>query len=227
MFKRCAFCNKKIKGMPASSIDKSLLFCDIICAKLYYDNIERFAFNRREYNSFYVNDQLSNTANEIFTHVGGIMFELLPYVYIETNDEGSDDEADEGMRNDFTIESQRQQSALDSSLEYIIESQRQHPVLESQRQHPALESQCQRHTLESQCQRHTLESQCQHPALDPTLEHIIDSQCQHTAHPSAPHFALNAHTQSTNSRACSLSISSRRSAKTKYIKGLTPLLFNA
>ena len=205
MFKRCAFCNKKIKGMPASSIDKSLLFCDIICAKLYYDNIERFAFNRREYNSFYVNDQLSNTANEIFTHVGGIMFELLPYVYIETNDEGSDDEADEGMRNDFTIESQRQQSALDSSLEYIIESQRQHPVLESQRQHPALESQCQRHTLESQCQRHTLESHHQH--------------C-------TPNSTLNAHAQSINSRARSLSISSRRSAKTKYIKGLTPLLFN-
>ena len=201
MIKRCAFCNKKIKGMSASSIDKSLLFCDIICAKLYYDNIERFTFNKREYNSFYVNEQLSNTANEIFAHVGGIMFELLPYVYIEVNDEGSDGDDDEGMINDSSIESQRQ--------------------------HPALESQCQRHTLESQCQRHTLESQCQHPALDPTLEHIIDSQCQHTAHPSAPHFALNAHTQSTNSRACSLSISSRRSAKTKYIKGLTPLLFNA
>ena len=180
MIKRCAFCNKKIKGMPASSIDKSLLFCDIICAKLYYDNIERFTFNRREYNSFYVNDQLSNTANEIFAHVGGIMFELLPHVYIEANDEGSDDE---GMRDDSTLDSLHQRPAL--------ESRRQQSTLDSLHQRPALES-----------------------------------QRQHSAHPSALISAHNAHTRSINSRARSLSISSRRSAKTKYIKGLTPLLFN-
>ena len=206
MIKRCAFCNKKIKGMPASSIDKSLLFCDIICAKLYYDNIERFTFNRREYNSFYVNEQLSNTANEIFAHVGGIMFELLPYVHIEANEDGSDDEADEGMRDDSTIESQRQHSAL-----------------ESQRQHSALESQCQRHTLDSHHQHPALDSHHQHPALDSLHQHpALDSHHQRSALDST----LNTHTQSTNSRACSLSISSRRSAKTKYIKGLTPLLFN-
>ena len=191
MIKRCAFCNKKIKGMPASSIDKSLLFCDIICAKLYYDNIERFTFNRREYNSFYVNDQLSNTANEIFAHVGGIMFELLPYVYIEANDEGSDGDDDECMRNDSTINSRRQHPALDSALEHINDSHHQHSALDSLHQHPALES-----------------------------------RRQHCTHPSALISAHNAHTRSINSRARSLSISSRRSAKTKYIKGLTPLLFN-
>ena len=199
MIKRCAFCNKKIKGMPASSIDKSLLFCDIICAKLYYDNIERFTFNRREYNSFYVNDQLSNTANEIFAHVGGIMFELLPYVYIEANDEGDDEEADEGMRNDSALDSLRQHPALDSTLEHIIDSLHQCPALDS-----ALE--------------HIIDSHRQHPALE--------SQRQHSAHPSTHDSTLNAHTQSINSRARSLTISSRRSAKTKYIKGLSPILFN-
>lgn len=85
MLKHCSFCNEEIKGMPASSLDKSLLFCDIVCAKLYYDTIHRFKFNKREYNNFYINDQLTNRASEIYSHLGGIMFELLPYTHIDGN----------------------------------------------------------------------------------------------------------------------------------------------
>ena len=84
----CSFCNKKIKFMPLSSLDKSLKFCDIICAKLYYDNIDKFEINRIEYNNYYNNDQLSKRARDIYNKVGNVMVILLPsYKANETDEE--------------------------------------------------------------------------------------------------------------------------------------------
>ena len=84
----CSFCNKKIKFMPLSSLDKSLKFCDIICAKLYYDNVDKFEINRIEYNNYYNNDQLSKRARDIYNKVGNVMFKLLPiYKPNETDEE--------------------------------------------------------------------------------------------------------------------------------------------
>ena len=74
----CSFCGKKIKFMPLSSVDKKLKFCDLVCAKLYYDNKEHFAINRIEYNNYYINDQLSKKAKEVFGRVGSILFKQLP-----------------------------------------------------------------------------------------------------------------------------------------------------
>ena len=83
----CSFCNKKIKFMPLSSIDKSLKFCDIICAKLYYDNVGKFEINKTEYNNYYINDQLSKKAKDIYNKVGAIMFKQLPIYSPLINDE--------------------------------------------------------------------------------------------------------------------------------------------
>ena len=87
----CSFCNKKIKFMPLSSLDKSLKFCDIICAKLYYDNVCKFDINRDEYNNYFNNDQLSKRAKDIYSRVGNVLFILLPIYKPNETDEAYGD----------------------------------------------------------------------------------------------------------------------------------------
>ena len=83
----CSFCDKKIKFMPLSSLDKSLKFCDIVCAKLYYDNVCKFDINRDEYNNYFNNDQLSKRAKDVYSRVGNVLFKLLPiYIPNETDE---------------------------------------------------------------------------------------------------------------------------------------------
>lgn len=74
----CSFCSKPIKSVPFYSIDRSLSFCDILCGKLYYDNIAHFTPNIVEYNNLYINNALSVQAREIYSEVSHIMFEMLP-----------------------------------------------------------------------------------------------------------------------------------------------------
>lgn len=77
----CNFCDKKIKFMPLTSTDKKLKFCDIVCAKLYYDNVKQIEIDRNEYNNYYINEQLSKKAKDIYSKVGGTLFKQLP-VYV-------------------------------------------------------------------------------------------------------------------------------------------------
>lgn len=78
MNNKCEFCNKVIKQLPASSTDGKLKFCDIICAKLYYDNFGKFTFDIKKYNTYYNEGQLDKKAKEIFERCRFLMFEQLP-----------------------------------------------------------------------------------------------------------------------------------------------------
>ena len=86
MCKTCSFCGKDIKLMPAQDISNKLDFCDIICAKLYYDNIERFIFNVKQYNTYYEHGGLTKRAMETFGKARWFMFELMP-VYVPNPNE--------------------------------------------------------------------------------------------------------------------------------------------
>ena len=82
----CSFCGKHIKDFPASSIDGRLKFCDLICAKLFYDNNEHFTLDIKKYNNYYNEGQLSKKARDIFERCNGIVFEQLPiYKPVETD----------------------------------------------------------------------------------------------------------------------------------------------
>lgn len=83
----CSYCNKKIKLMSLNSLDRSLRFCDIVCAKLYYDNVSQFDINRNEYNDYYINDQLSKRAKELYANVGSVIFKTLPIYKPNEKDE--------------------------------------------------------------------------------------------------------------------------------------------
>lgn len=87
MIQKCDFCKKKIKFMPVHTIDRTLKFCDLICAKLYYDNVKKITINRLEYNNYFINDQLSKSAKEIYNRVGKVLFKQLPiYVQLQTDE---------------------------------------------------------------------------------------------------------------------------------------------
>ena len=74
----CSFCGKDIKMLPAQSVDGELKFCDLICAKLYYDNIGHFKFDVKRYNDYYNEESLSKKAYDIYDKYRFIMFEQLP-----------------------------------------------------------------------------------------------------------------------------------------------------
>ena len=75
---KCSFCGKVIKMFPASNSDNTLKFCDLICAKLYYDNVQHFLFDVKRYNNYYNEYQLSDKAREVFDRCRFVMFEQLP-----------------------------------------------------------------------------------------------------------------------------------------------------
>ena len=82
----CSFCGKCIKEFPASSVDGKWKFCDLICAKLFYDNKEHFVIDIKRYNNYYNEGQLSKKASDIFERCGDIVFEQLPiYKPLETD----------------------------------------------------------------------------------------------------------------------------------------------
>lgn len=78
MKSKCSFCDKEIKMFPAQSIDGKLKFCDLVCAKLYYDNKERFTFDSKKYNNYYNENELSKKAKEIYDKCRFVLFEQLP-----------------------------------------------------------------------------------------------------------------------------------------------------
>lgn len=74
----CSFCCKVVKDFPAMSTDGRFKFCDLICAKLFYDNNERYTIDIKRYNNYYNEGQLSKKASDIFERCNDIVFEQLP-----------------------------------------------------------------------------------------------------------------------------------------------------
>ena len=72
---------KEIKQMPAQDTTGSLNFCDVVCAKLYYDNVQRFTFNAKQYNIYFEQGELTKRAADVFGKARWFVFELMP-VYI-------------------------------------------------------------------------------------------------------------------------------------------------
>ncbi len=76
--KSCMYCNKVIKSMPVQDVNEKLRFCDLVCAKLYYDNVDKFTIDINRYNNYFNNGELSRQANDIYSKIRWFMFEQLP-----------------------------------------------------------------------------------------------------------------------------------------------------
>lgn len=101
LYAKCCFCSKTIsKGAPLSSIDskranadqrtviiqtchddttcKHHNFCDIICAKLFNDNISPININITKYNKDIASKLVCKKAEGIFMKTNGVLFKMLP-----------------------------------------------------------------------------------------------------------------------------------------------------
>lgn len=83
----CSFCGKAVDLAPVETVDKKCKFCDIVCAKLYYDNVEKIKINVKEYNMHYINNQLSTTAKRIYEKMNSTLFDMLPICMMTMNDD--------------------------------------------------------------------------------------------------------------------------------------------
>lgn len=79
----CTLCNSKINMTPITCHNCPHKFCDIACAKLYNDNFEKININIKEYNMYYINNQLSNKAKQLYEYTHHTIFHMLPIYRID------------------------------------------------------------------------------------------------------------------------------------------------
>ena len=83
----CSFCKESIKLIPVKCLQSKHKFCDIACAKLFYDNIEKIKINIKDYNMYYSNNQLSSKAKNIYEKMDSTIFTMLPIYMINPEDD--------------------------------------------------------------------------------------------------------------------------------------------
>lgn len=79
----CSFCHASIELAPVRTFDDKHHFCNIVCAKLYYDNYERIKVDMTNYQRMYSSGQLSSLSKELYDKMNGTMFYMLPVYKIE------------------------------------------------------------------------------------------------------------------------------------------------
>lgn len=81
----CSFCGQPISLAPLDSFDGHH-FCHLVCAKLYYDNINQIKVDMSNYKYLYNTRQLSKLAIEVYEKLNGTLFYMLPISKINEND---------------------------------------------------------------------------------------------------------------------------------------------
>ena len=80
--KTCNMCHKNIKDCGLYSANHDLVFCDLICAKIYSDNIEKITIDDKEYRNNYTLNKLSKEAEKIYLKYKYKFFDQLPILII-------------------------------------------------------------------------------------------------------------------------------------------------
>ena len=74
----CSYCGQPIVLAGLNTFDDRHHFCHLVCAKLYYDNVEKIKVNMTQYQKMYSSHQLSQLATEIYDKLNGTLFYMLP-----------------------------------------------------------------------------------------------------------------------------------------------------
>ena len=74
----CSFCEREIHLSPVRCIGCTEKFCDLCCAKLFYDNVYKITIDSIEYTAQYRTNQLSSLAKHIYEITGSTLFEMMP-----------------------------------------------------------------------------------------------------------------------------------------------------
>lgn len=75
---KCSFCSSEIEGMPVHSVGGEELFCDIACAKLFNDNRKPIEIDKTEYDRYYEDGLLSDSAADLYCLIRYSSFKCLP-----------------------------------------------------------------------------------------------------------------------------------------------------
>lgn len=86
----CSFCGKEIQLSPMKCVNSNYTFCDICCAKLYYDNIDKVVIDYQDYHECYRTNQLSALARRIYESTESCLFEMLPICKVDVDDKNFD-----------------------------------------------------------------------------------------------------------------------------------------
>ena len=75
---RCSFCGSDIEGMPVHSMGGEFLFCVIVCAKLFNDNERSIEIDKGEYDRYFEDGLLSDSASDLYCLIRFSSFKCLP-----------------------------------------------------------------------------------------------------------------------------------------------------
>jgi len=78
----CDMCHRKIKDCGLYSSNHGLIFCDLICAKIYSDNINKIDIDFQLYRNNYISKKLSVAAEKIYQKYKYKFFQQLPILII-------------------------------------------------------------------------------------------------------------------------------------------------
>lgn len=83
---RCLYCHQAISMMPFTINERT--FCDVICAHLFNlkNHIVRMNYDKRQYDTYYKNGLLSNSALNAYRLLRNIDLPLLP-ITVDTEEE--------------------------------------------------------------------------------------------------------------------------------------------
>lgn len=76
--------NDKYDCYKIDSNEKKIYFCDLICAKLYNDNVHKISYDFENYRLAFLNDSLSQNAKNIYLCCENYYFPLMIYKKIES-----------------------------------------------------------------------------------------------------------------------------------------------
>ena len=79
----CAMCHSKIKDCGLYSKNHDLIFCDLICAKIYSDNYEKIDVDFQAYRNNYILKKLSTSSEKIYQKYKYKFFQQLPILIID------------------------------------------------------------------------------------------------------------------------------------------------
>ena len=79
----CDMCHGKIKDCGLYSLNHNLMFCDLICAKIYSDNIGKIDIDFQLYRNNYISKKLSVSAEKIYQKYKYKFFQQLPILIIQ------------------------------------------------------------------------------------------------------------------------------------------------
>jgi hypothetical protein len=82
----CAWCDKRIQSEYMHTQDYTKHFCNVICAKIYFDNVERISVDYIDYINAYNNGVLEAKYKTLYMRTKHLMLEQMHVLACDTSE---------------------------------------------------------------------------------------------------------------------------------------------